>query len=432
MRRMGWAVALVLVFSSVMAFAGDGIPVGNAVFYPSVEAIYTHTDNLFLLDDSMPFGGEGDSFWMLRPSLGIELPLEQSFFRFNLAYQYKDYRKFDVGNHNAWFADMDSNFKFKNGGQFYFRDHFVRGVQEVNQFDPGSESTFNNTPFNRNYAQLGFTLPVNKRNTFGLELGHNSIDFSTPEGDLAFYDYTQFTAEASWKYHYSATSSVVASYTYGDSKQDHVDYGTGMDRLPVLDRDYKSNMFLVGWEGAVASRVSGSAKVGYKEMGFDNGYTDYSGLVGKAALGFQFSEFFRGDLNLFRDAFQSAYNVNNYYTNAGGEFHVTHQVNRYFFWNAGVLFQNNKYPEAAVADVNGDGLYDSPLYLLPWSGLDRKDKINRATAEVGFHFTQQMSLRVNYQYEDRNSNVAFTDVATIYKPFSYTENRFAFQFQVGW
>lgn len=437
MRRMGWVVGLVLALSSVAAFAGDGIPVGNAVFYPSVEAVYTHTDNLFLLDESMPFGKEGDSFWILRPSLGIELSLEQSFLRFNLSYQYKDYQSYDFGNHNAWFADFDSNFKFSNGAALYFRDHFIRGVQEVNQFDPGYETTFNNTPFNRNYAQLGFTLPVNKRNTFGLELGHNFVNFSNAEGTLAFYDFSQFSAEAFWKYHYSATSSVVASYTYGDSTQDHVAYGNGMSRLPVLDRDYKSNQFMIGWEGSIASRVSGSVKGGYKEMNFYNDrvgmeFNDYSGLVGKADLGFQFSEFFRGDFSLFRDAYQSAYNINNFYTASGGQFQIHHQINRYLFWDAGVLFQANNYPETAVGDVDGDGLLDSPLYLLPWTGLDRKDDISRATAEVGFHFTQQMSLRVNYQYEDRDSNVSYTDMATVYKPFSYTENRFAFQFQFGW
>jgi len=432
MRRMAWVGGLILILASVASFAGDGIPVGNAVFYPAVEAVYTHTDNLFLLDESMIGGGVGDSFWTIRPSIGIELPLEQSYVRFDLAYQYKDYQDFQLDEHNAWFGSLVTDFKFSNGASLYFKDHYVRAVQEVNQFDPGYEATFNNTPFNRNFAQLGFSIPVNKLNTLGFEISHNMVNFSSDGTDQAFYDYSQLAANANWKYHYNANNSILAEYTYTDSNQDDVAYGDGMSHLPVLDRDYKSHELMVGWEGSYTARVSGTAKIGYEEMNFDNGYDDFSGFVGEAGLGIKFSEFFRGDLNLFRRASQSAFNVNNYYTSSGGEFQVEHQVTRYFFWSAGALFQKNKYPETAVGDVNGDGYLDSPLYLLPWTGLDRHDDISRARAEVGFHFTQQVSLRVNYQYEDRNSNVAYWDATTVYHPFTYTENRFAFQLQLGW
>jgi len=432
MRRMAWVGTLILVLASVASFAGDGIPVGNAVFYPGVEAVYTHTDNLFLLDNSMPGGVVGDSFWTLRPYVGIELPLEQSYVRFDLAYQYKDYQDFKLDEHNAWYASLNTNFKFSNEASLYFKDHYVRAVQEVNQFDPGYEATFNNTPFNRNLAQLGFTLPINKLNTLGFEIGYNTLDFSNSGTNQAFYDYSQLSASANWKYHYNANNSIVAEYTYSDSTMDQPNYGDGMTILPVLDRDYKSNQLMVGWEGSYTARVSGTAKIGYKEMNFKNAYDDFSGFVGEAGLGIKFSEFVRGDINLYRRAYQSAFDVNNYYTVSGGEFKLEQQVTRYFFWSAGALFQKNKYPETATGDVNGDGLLDSPLYLLPWTGLDRRDDISRGIAEVGFHFTQQVSLRVNYQYEDRSSNVSYSDATAVYHPFSYTENRFAFQLQLGW
>jgi hypothetical protein len=224
---------------------------------------------------------------------------------------------------------------------------------------------------------------------------------------------------------------VVADYTYTDNDQEEEFFLAG---LPSWNRDFKASQFRVGWEGAWTARASGNVMVGYKSMDFDeNPYDDFSGFVGEANLGFKFSEFFRGDLKLFRDAHQSAYNVNNYYTAGGGEFQVHHQVTRYFFWAAGVLFQKNKYPDAFNPDVDGDGWYDSYWFVLPMTGMDRRDDISRARAEVGFHFTPQVSLRVNYQYEDRDSNVSYTDAtAFVYRPYSYTENRFAFQFQLGW
>lgn len=430
MRKMTWVGGLILILASVASFAGDGIPVGNAVFYPAVEGVYTSTDNLFLLDSSMPGGEESDSFWTIRPSLGIELPLEQSYFRFDLAYQYKDYQDFDLDEHNAWFLGLVSNFKFSNGATFFFKDHYVRGVQEINQVDPGYEATFNNAPFDRNFAQIGFTLPVNKLNTFGFELNHNMVDFSNENSYYqAFYGYDTLNALVNWKYHFNASNSVVAEYTYTDNDQDESSYGSG---IPIASRDYDGSQLMVGWEGSFTARASGMAMIGYKEMNFDNYYDDFSGFVGEAKLGFKFSEFIRGDLNLYRRAHQSAYNVNNYFTATGGEFQVEHQVTRYFFWSAGALMQKNKYPDAFVANMDGVGGEDSIIYGLPMDGADRKDDISRLRAEVGFHFTQQVSLRVNYQYEDRDSNVSFWDADVVYRPYSYTENRFAFQLQLGW
>ena len=161
-------------------------------------------------------------------------------------------------------------------------------------------------------------------------------------------------------------------------------------------------------------------------------FEDYSGVVADAGLRLRLAEFTDLNSKIFRHADQSAFNVNNYYTATGGEFQVEHQVTRYFFWSAGALFQKNKYPDAFVADMDGVGGEDSIIYGLPMDGADRKDDIGRLRAEVGFHFTQQISLRVNYQYEDRDSNVSFTDVDMVYYPYSYTENRFAFQLQLGW
>ncbi|MCI4397757.1 MAG: outer membrane beta-barrel protein [Acidobacteria bacterium] len=432
MRRLIWVGCLFLAVVGVAAYAGDGIPMGNAIFYPSVEAVYTHTDNLFLLDKNEPGGEFSDSFWLIRPTLGFELPMKESYVKFNLSYQYKDYDKYQISTHDAWFADFDSKWAFSNGGDIYFRNHYVRGVTEVNQFDPNYEATFGNARFDHDYAQLGVELPINKLNTLGIEAGYNYVDFSnSDESYIPFYGYEQWMGTLRWKYHYSPESSWIFEYNYTDSKprSNALDYTL----MTTLDKKYTANTFMFGWEGSLAHRLSGFAKAGFEEMRFDNNnYSDYSGFVAEAGLGMQFAEFVRGDLNIYRRASQSAFNVNNYYTATGAEFQIHHQVTKYFFWAAGYMYQENRYPDAIKADVNGDGFVDALLYL--WTaGQDRKDKISRARGEIGFHFTQQLSLRLNYQYEDRNSNVSYVDTLGIsHKPYSYTENRFAFQMQLGW
>ncbi len=432
MRKFFWVGVLVLVLSGTAAFAGDGIPMGNAIFYPSVEAVYTHTDNLFLLDKNEPFGDYADNYWIIRPSIGWEFPMKESYVKFNLSYQYKDYDKYNIDTHDSWFADFDSNFKFQNGGAIYFRNHFVSGVTEVNQFDPNYEATFGNARFFREYAQLGFHLPVNRLNTFGFEANYNSVDFTdSPRGQyLPFFGYTQWQGILSWKYHYRPNGSWTADYTYSDSQDRSNKYNY---TLMTLDKKYRGNQLMVGWEGDVNHRMTGFAKIGYGALRFSNNiYNDFSGVVAEAGLGFKFAEFVRGDLDLYRRASQSAFNVNNYYTATGGQFQVHHQVTKYFFWTAGLMYQENRYPEAIKSDVNGDGWADSVLFLAT-KGQTRHDSITRALGEVGFHFTQQLSLRLNYQYEDRNSNVNYMDVlGLVHHPYSYTENRFSFQVLLGW
>ena len=79
--RRPFLIALIAVGAAVGVFAGDGIPIGNAVFYPSVEAVYTHTDNLFLQDPNMnsingDYGNVSDSFWGDQAHPRVRVPLQ--------------------------------------------------------------------------------------------------------------------------------------------------------------------------------------------------------------------------------------------------------------------------------------------------------------------------------------------------------------------
>ncbi len=158
--------ALVIALSCA-AWAGDGIPMGNAVFYPSIEAVYTHTDNIYLQDSTMPNGNVSDNFWVIRPMLGFEFPFKESYVRLDLGYQYQDYQTYNLSTHDTYTADLKGIFKFGNGHSFTFQDNFIRGLQEVSKFDPGYEQYYSNTPFNNNDLRLGLDFAINKLNTLG-------------------------------------------------------------------------------------------------------------------------------------------------------------------------------------------------------------------------------------------------------------------------
>jgi hypothetical protein len=428
---LGICAVLAVTFSAAL-FAGDGIPMGDAVFYPSVEAIYSHTDNLFLQDKSEPGGLWSDSYWAIRPTLGFEFPFKQSYVRFNLGYQYKDYDKYDLTDHNTWLFDFDSKFKFSNNSVFTLRDHFLQGVQELQKVDPGYEATFGNEKFDYNEFQAGYDFDLNQHNAMGVFGNWTTVDFSNKNTQAQpFYGYDQISGGLNWKYHLNATNNFLLQYTYLQSKPDQSYSTIWLASDPY--RKYNSNELLAGWEGSVNRYFSGYAKAGYRKMSFtQNNYADFSGVVLDSAMKFNFTDLFKLDLNLYRLPYQSAYNVNNYYVTEGLQAQLHQQVTRYFFWSAGYLYQQNSYPNKTLGDVNGDGFIDDPTGYMT-QGQKRRDDISRVFGELGFHVTRQLSMRVNYQHENRDCNIHYWDVYGVQRhPFSYTEDRFTFQAQLGW
>lgn len=444
--------ALIALGAAISVMAGDGIPMGNAVFYPSVEAVYTHTDNLFLTDPNMgSYGNVSDSFWSIRPTLGFEFPFKESYIRLDLGYQYKDYDTYTLSSHDSYLGDFKSNFKFSNRAVLRADVRYFRGVQEVNEFDPGYERYFANTPFDRWDINIGADFALDKYNTFGFYGLYDTVHFSE-NSDTAnpWFDYDQWGGGLTWKYHFRPESSLVLNTEY-ITNSPHYD-AHDLSLYTVGQRDYDSWKFTVGWEGDASRVMNGYAKVGYQNMHFKSGYdwwylpyynpyyqpywwdwngSNFSGFIFDAGLGFRATETLKFDLKLNRSPYQSTYNMNNYYTATGGTLQIQQQVSRYLFWSAGFLYQENAYPDSTKA------LYDPntgfPVYEY-WmtQGEFRKDKIDRAYAEIGVHLTKQFSMRANYQHEKRDSNIHYYDYLGDHTPYSYSENRFSVQAQLGW
>jgi|GEM_PF-1164509 len=452
--RKTFLIALIAMGAAISALAGDGIPMGNAVFYPSVEAVYTHTDNLFLTDPNMSsvYGNVSDSFWELRPTLGFEFPFKESYIRLDVGYQYKDYQTYTLTSHDSYWGNFRSNFKFSNIAILRVDVSYFRGVQEVDQFDPGYERYFANNPFYRWDASIGADFSLDKYNTFGLYGLYNTIHFAENSSyTKPWYDYDQLGGGLLWKYHFRPESSLVLNTEYLTTSphsryQDWMLYSYG-------DRGNDSWKFTVGWEGDVSRVMNGFAKIGYRSMHFKNHYdwwnqsyylpyysyywwgnsfSNFSGLVFDVGLGFRVSETVKFDLTLDRAPYESTYNVNNFYTATGGRLQIQQQISRHLFWSAGFLYQENAYPNSVQA------LYDPstglPAYDEFWmtQGEFRKDKIGRAYGEIGFHLSKQISFRANYQHERRDSNIHYYDVIGEHTPYSYSENRVSVQAQLGW
>lgn len=414
----------------------EGIPWGNAYFKPSVELVYTHSDNIFLTDESM---GEilQDSFWMVRPQIAIEFPFENSYVNLQVQYEYKDYEDYDLVNHGTWFGVLDSQFKFSNGSTLGINDHYVYGVQQVSQFDPDMEATWNVTRFQRNLAEVKYEIPVSALNTLGFFINHNEVNFKEDHesGVLPFFSFVQKGGGLTWKYHYQPLASMILEYEHVRSTPTNDNYLNSPIGWSTTEKNYDADRISVGWEGNAQRKLSGFAKIGYQRMEFDDhtleSFDDFKGIVADAGLTYKLAEF--SDLNavLFRHANQSAFNVNNYYTSVGADLRLHHQFNRHLFATVGGKYQVNDYPEAVMAEIPGYFAGISMFHYL--TGQHRNDDIALFLAELGYHFSSRVSMRFNYQYEDRDSNLNYVDIFHIErKPYSYNENRFLLQIQMGW
>ena len=415
----------------------EGIPWGNAYFKPSVEFLYTHSDNVFLRDESM---GDlfDDNIWMIRPQIGIEFPFENSYVNLQVQYEYKDYEDYDLANHGTWFGTLDSQFKFSNGSVLNVSDHYVYGVQQTGQFDPDMETFWNATRFERNQAEVEYRIPVSNLNSLGFHVSHNMVNFKEDydTGVIPFYSYVQKSGGVSWKYHYQPLASMIFEWEHTKSTPRDDDFFLSPIGLYTTEKEYSEDRFSFGWEGNAQRKLSGYAKIGWKRMSFDDhtveGYDDFKGIIADAGLTYKFAEFTDINATLFRRANQSAFNVNNYYTATGADLRLHHQFNRHLFGTIGGKYQVNDYPEAILAEIPGY-YYSGPTIFTPLAGQRRNDEITQLLAEVGYHFSSRVSLRFNYAYEDRDSNLEYFDYWNITrKPYSYNENRFILQVQMGW
>jgi hypothetical protein len=412
----------------------EGIPWGNAYFRPSVEFIYTHSDNIFLTDPSVGFKVD-DNIWMLRPQLGLEFPFKNSYIKLEVQYEYKDYENYNLLHHDSWFAHMDSQFKFANDSILTISDHYTNGIQQTEQFDPDKEVYWNVTRFSRNDARAEYEIHLNPLNSMGMHIDYNVVNFKGDQdsGRMPFYSYAQKTGGLYWKYNYQPLASLILEWDHEKSNPKEDNYLYSPVGLYTTEKSYNEDRVSFGWEGNSERRLSGFAKMGFKKMKFNNNYNDFKGVVADAGLTFKLAEFSDLSTTLFKHATQSAFNVNNYYKSIGADLRFHHQFSRYLFGTVGGNYQVNDYPEGVNPDVNEDGIIDPFFAYKYMAGQHRNDEITRFLAEIGYHFSSKISLRLNYVYENRDSNIKYVDTYSILrKPYSYSENRFIFQIQMGW
>jgi hypothetical protein len=410
-----------LLLTSGTAVAYEGVQGKYAIFYPAVELLYFHTDNLYLTPDDTT---SSDSF-IARVPLRLEVPTDRHYFMFQWTPQFRDIDNFDLDDQWSHFVDLKGVFQGSPTFRFEVEDNFTRGVLEVEDVDRDGELLLGVDPFYSNLLKLDFIWEA-RRQGADLYLGWFKTEFDRkkPTDDNArpgFLDQDRIIAGIEYFYKFTPLSRFEVGYDYSDVESTYYDdiVTEPINDLCIGGRclgydtiSSKSSHLYVGFSGELGRTTTGEIKLGYRATDYDvDDASDYNSLVVAGTFTKAFTRFTKLEVNLHRQENLSNFENNAYYTANRIGLALTNQpLGRRVFWSVAGGFQQNSYPDPV--EVNNDNIH-------------RKDDILMARAEIGYYPLTYLNVKLNYRYEDRNANIPDGS-------FDYTENAFFFQIGIGY
>src|SRR2546428_1529879 len=174
----------------------NGIPVGSAILFPSLQLNWQATDNLFRDAQGLRLQGArgpvSSSLVQVQPRLDFLLPYSNSRLTLSYSPQYRNYSRVDLPTKTAHSGRLSNMLVLSNGMEFDFDGEFSLGVLETTQIDPAEQLRFATTRFRRSRAGVNWTwnhpshwgsvLVVERENVVFLKSLHDS--------NLLFNNYT--------------------------------------------------------------------------------------------------------------------------------------------------------------------------------------------------------------------------------------------------
>jgi hypothetical protein len=428
-----------------------GIAAGRFVLYPAVSFNYSYDDNLFYQSENIP-GVQlvATGRYEIVPRILIDLPLSRSRVRFQYAPVYREYTNADVAQVSKWshFFDFEGSVLMHDVFSVVLRDHFVDGTQEVQEFDPGGEIRFNLVPFTLQELSLELSLDLGSRHritfiprSYSLDFDNNvalGTDPTTGEQITGpvFYDYSRTGYEGRYTYKLSPETQLYFSSIsdYGQQERSQDFYGN-------VDVDTRTTS--VGLQRLMGGIITTGGSLGWEQMDFKGGGGgDYQGLAADINLGWNATDVMHFSLGFRRNAYQSYFLNNNFYTNLEGRLRMTRQVGQTAFWQVGLGLQQNEYGDpvdvrmtsqfAPTEDANNNGYVDLFESYLPSQGVVRKDRAAFADVGAGWRLRPSMRFLVGYNYQRRDSNmVQDLGAAGFVESFDYSASRVYFTLEMG-
>lgn len=380
-----------------------GIPLGAFLFSPTLELIYEGKDNIFLTDrDEVD-----DTVYVVRPRLMLELPVAENYFRVVYVPQWRDYADYEFDDNWSHFVDFQAMVDTPSGFSLKINDRMVRGVLETPEVDPGRELYYSEEPFFKNQIELMMGFAFTETDFVGADVSYTTVRYD--EANDAFYDYDLLEAGLAYRRAMNPLASMVFTAGIAQNSVSHT----------AEFREYDGWYGRVGFEGELTPNMAGELRVGYESREFgrisDGSRPEYSGLTADMSLRYSFSDSSSFELEIGRAPYLSNYEENAFYTAdrvaASFDFGIVGDL----FGTVGASWHQNQYEEESEAIYGGD---------------DREDDILRWGLGLGYHFTDWLSMRANWRYEERDSNLNWVSPSA--PGFDYEANVFLVNLVVGY
>jgi len=261
---------------------------------------------------------------------------------------------------------------------------FVDGDVSTDEVDPGGEMVYSGRRFSKHHFGINTDYWFSATDGLNLNVTAMKVEWRGEAVPTAssWYDYNQTTARAGWLHQLSPTLVMDLSLGYRD-------YEPAVVTETI--RKYNATNVTAGFRGQLNDVLSTELRIGYEETDFSTaeslvpGFTDFSGFIVNGNITWALAHGSKLRLDLLRQPFASNYDLNSYYTATGGRILYDLDMGR-IYGQVRARLQTNDY--------------DIPDSVL---GVKRSDEILILGAGLGFRFTDKLSLRASYIYEDRDS-----------------------------
>lgn len=406
------AVGASLLVAPPNAQALEGVQGRHAIFYPSLELVYQHDDNFFL----KPSNEISADMFIARAHFPVEIPGARQYLRFEYVPQYRNVSlsqgSYDLDRSVSHFWELDARLRGSAIFSVDISQDLTLGVLEVadlddnREFNKGAGESFLKhdiyADFRWEGSQQGATLKVGNKNT----------SFDDIAAAPAWFELDERRIGTEYFYKFTPLTNFNMGFMYYDSSQDYTP-ATRANNGNVWTLDSTKMELYFGFRGELGRTTTGSASVGFVNLDYDGnapGDEDFDGIWTRADLTKAFSRYSKLAFNVERRPNFSAYDINTYYVNNRVSATFTNQPRGgRVFWTVDGAFQRNNYDTPTL-----DG---TTLAL-----REREDDIVHMRAEVAYHPIEHLSLRLNYRFEERESN---------HDTFDYTDNLVIFQVQFG-
>jgi hypothetical protein len=399
------------------------------MFYPSTSLEFGRDSNVLLTSEDL--GTIPSGVFVARVNLKMDMPFGAHYVRWAYSPQYKDYTtdRFVNDDPLSQFFDFDSRFQIGRSFTIGLLDHYVRGVTELQEVDPGGERVFGLTPFTLHEPRLNMEFRFGSRQRLVVTPRYAQARFDEA-GASVLLSYDTEAIDARYGYLVSPPTEISLLYAREQTDQARNAQLTVESRLLTEAAG-------IGFARSVNDNVVTGFSTAYTRVHVEGGAgTDFSGMSFEAIGNWRLTDQMQVNLSGKRRPYQSFFLNNDYYINNTLSVRLIHQVGSRTFWQATAGYQVNNYPEEVVAGVFGTG-----DIWVPADGVNRRDTSTDAEIGVSYRFSSSTRMFLGYNYRRRESNIEQCAGDTtpddncdgeVILPFDYNDNRIILRLEAGW